>query len=449
MNRDEPKVLQFPDVRQTLLRRLAESRAITDDLFDRLEPGCLYERPIAERHRVVFYLGHLEAFDWNLLSGSLGRHASHPAIDAGFNRLFAFGIDPLDTGLPQDKAADWPALPAILAYRRDVRQALDDLIDAVPMACESPWVPAPNQGFDAACLLNVAIEHRLMHAETLAYMLHRLPVGSLCADQSETPLPVLDAPAALAPKMLTIPAGRVVLGTSQDDALAFGWDNEFGAHEVHVPAFDIDQHMVTNGQYLAFMADGGYERAELWTPDDWAWRTRQCIQHPGFWQGNAEQGWRLRAMHQELPLPMDWPVYVSHAEASAYARWAGKVLPSEAQWMRAASGTPALTAASCNANFRRWDPEPVQAASHFSEFGVAGLFGNGWEWTASPFEPLPGFTAFPFYPGYSKDFFDGRHFVLKGGSPRTAACMLRPAFRNWFQAHYQHAYAGFRCAKNH
>ena len=119
-------------------------------------------------------------------------------------------------------------------------------------------------------------------------------------------------------------------------------------------------------------------------------------------------------MFDEIPLPLNWPVYVSHAESSAYACWAGKLLPTEAQWHRAA-------------------------------FGVTDLVGNGWEWTSTPFAPFAGFEAFPFYRGYSADFFDGKHYVMKGGSARTAACMLRRSFRNWFQPHYQYVYAGFRC----
>jgi formylglycine-generating enzyme required for sulfatase activity len=162
-------------------------------------------------------------------------------------------------------------------------------------------------------------------------------------------------------------------------------------------------------------------------------------------------------MFGEVSLPLEAPVYVSHAEASAYVRWAGKSLPTEAQFHRAAYGTPegaerefpwgneAPDSRHGNFNFQHWDPTPVGAyPDGASAFGVHDLVGNGWEWTSTPFAPFGGFQAFPFYPGYSADFFDGKHFVMKGGSARTAACMLRRSFRNWFQPHYPYIYATFR-----
>ena len=165
-------------------------------------------------------------------------------------------------------------------------------------------------------------------------------------------------------------------------------------------------------------------------------------------------------MFDDIPLPLDWPVYVSHDEASAYARWAAKELPSEAEWHRAACGrrgggerqypcgAEAPATRHGNFDFHRWDPAPVGSYHDgSSDFGVADLVGNGWEWTRTPFKPFPGFQPFSFYPGYSANFFDGKHFVMKGGSSRTAACMLRRSFRNWFQPHYPYVYAKFRCVE--
>jgi formylglycine-generating enzyme required for sulfatase activity len=226
---------------------------------------------------------------------------------------------------------------------------------------------------------------------------------------------------------------------------------------LHVPAFRIDKHMVSNGEFLRFLLAGAYDDHTLWSPEDWQWKERQGIANPVFWQKLGGE-WFYRGMFESLPLPLAWPVYVSHAEASAYARWAEKLLPTEAQWHRAAYGTTEgpdrefpwgnerPVTGQGNFDFANWDPVAVNAfPQNQSAFGVVGQLGNGWEWTSSVFAPFPAFEAFSFYPGYSANFFDSKHYVIKGGSARTAACMLRRSFRNWFQPHYQYVYAGFRC----
>ncbi|WP_250526951.1 SUMF1/EgtB/PvdO family nonheme iron enzyme [Caballeronia sp. GAWG2-1] len=425
-----------PSLRHPLLDRLAEARRVTDELFDIVKPEHLYDRPIAERHRIVFYIGHLEAFDRNLLDKRL---FDLPDFNPAYDQLFAFGIDPVDGGLPTDQPADWPTLAEVRAYRDRVRADIDAQFDPVTIAArplsadESP-----------AQLLEVAIEHRLMHAETLAYMLHQLPVDRKIAPANA--ISQRNSESELSHETVSVPAGTATLGLTREGGM-FGWDNEFGQVRVNVPAFVIDRHMVTNGDYLRFIDAGGYWNRAYWTDADWAWKEEQRVAHPAFWipaESDSSDGWRLRTMFEEIELPLDWPVYVSYAEANAYARWAGKALPSEAQWQRAAEGAPHEVEG--NFDFRRWDPSPVQAyPENRSGFGVEGQFGNGWEWTSTVFGPLEGFEPFPFYLGYSANFFDGKHFIMKGGSPRTAACMLRPSFRNWFQGRYQYVYAGFRC----
>jgi ergothioneine biosynthesis protein EgtB len=423
----------------TLLERLQLAREQSDDLFGIVKPEFLYERPIAERHRIIFYIGHLEAFAWNLLRERV-LHAE--PFNPTFDRLFAFGIDPVDGGLPSDQPKDWPDIDSVREYVAAVRNVIDENLSLI-------------EGRDVETLANVAIEHRLMHAETLAYMLHHLPYDQKQQLHSK-PLLVVD-PAT--PSMVEIPSGQATLGLSRNDK-QFGWDNEFESHKVDVPAFAIDKHMTTNGQFLEFVAAGAYQNEHLWAKSDWEWITANHIQHPVFW-ARAGDEWNYRTMFEEISLPSDWPVYVSHAEASAYARWAGKSLPTEAQWHRAAYGTnlgeernfpwgnAEPDSHKGNFDFYRWNPTRIGAFPQGqSAFGIFDMLGNGWEWTSTVFQPFAGFEAFPFYRGYSADFFDGKHYVIKGGSARTAASMLRRSFRNWFQPHYQYVYAGFRCVSN-
>lgn len=390
-----------------LTAEFAAVRAHTDGLFAHLAPSALYERAVDERHRFIFYLGHLEAFDWNLLSGPLALPSTAPRLD----RLFAFGIDPgpNPASLPTDDPGDWPAEDEVRAYAARCRAALD-----------------PHLGEAPAQLLHVAIEHRLMHAETLCYLLHNLPPA---AKRGGAPPAPCDRPAP-ARDLIEVPAGTARLGSDG----GFGWDNEFAAHDVAVPAFALERHKVTNAGYLRFVRDGGPP--------------------PPFWRA-TDRGFMLRVMFGEIPLPPSWPVYATHAQATAYARWAGARLPTEAEFHRAAYGDDgrpypwgheAPDATRGNFDFARFDPAPVDACpAGRGPFGIDGLVGNGWEWTSTVFGPFEGFAPLPFYPGYSASFFDGAHLVLKGGSPRTAARLLRRSFRNWFRPTYPHIYAGFRC----
>jgi gamma-glutamyl hercynylcysteine S-oxide synthase len=442
-----------PTLHPRLVSRLQQARSRTDKLFRLLSPASFYDRPIPERHRMIFYLGHLEAFDWNLLSGALDL----PSHDADFDKLFAFGIDPVGGGLPTDMPRDWPTIAQVEDYNQVVRSRLDDAL------ADFRALRSSSTSLVDGTLLHVAIEHRMMHAETIAYLLHNLPI------ERKTPQggPAPDPRPAPEPRQVIIPAGVATLGQPRHTG-DFGWDNEFEAHEVSVPSFSIDAFPVTNAQYLKFVQAGGYENAQLWDHESWEWKRSKRLDHPYFWIRRSSSAasdprtkWAYVGMFGTIPLPPSWPVYVSHAEASAFARWAGRKLPSEAQWHRAAYGAPDGTERAYpwgemppseshgNFHFKRWDATAVDAhPSGGSAFEVFDLLGNGWEWTATSFDQFPGFQQFPFYPGYSANFFDGKHFVMKGGSAQTDACMLRRSFRNWFQPHYPHIYATFRCVED-
>jgi len=428
-------------LRRDLARRLAAARASTDALFALLTPEGLLERPIAERHRLVFYLGHLEAFDWNLLCrDALGQ----PSLDPSLERLFAFGIDPLDGQVPRDGPAEWPARRTIEAFNRRARQAVDAALARAPL---QGWL----EGGWAA---HLAIEHRLMHAETLCYLLQRLDFRF----KRPGPLPEVSASPAVQ-AWRPVPPGPARLGLERAQAPHLGWDNEYQASAVAVPGFHIARLPVSNQDWLGFLQAGGYRERSLWGAEDWTWLQREQVSHPAFWRQARDGAWRWVAMFGEVPLPAAWPVYVSHAEASAYARWKGARLPTEAQWHRAAygdqpgrafpwAGAEAVPGLHGHLGGLAFDPRA--SGTHpagDSPLGVADLMGNGWEWTSTVFAPFEGFEALPFYRGYSANFFDGRHFVLKGASASTDLTFLRPSFRNWFQPRIRHLFAKFRLVR--
>ena len=434
-------------IRHDLHTRLLDARAQTDELFRIVRDEAIYDRPIPERHRIIFYLGHVEAFDWNLLAQrAFGLRSAQRMLD----ELFAFGIDPVGGGLPSDGPNDWPKREEVERYNRRLRSELDTAIERA--------LARPAEGHpQLIAMLEVAIEHRLMHAETLAYMLHRLPTER----KIQGPIARALATPRIKSHLVEIPAGRATLGLKRATGDEFGWDNELDAQEVEVAEFAIESGNVTNHNFLRFIQAGGYENAALWSAEAWAWKEKEGVHHPAFWRRDGNL-WMYRAMFGEVRLPLDWPVYVSHAEATAYAKWLGHELPSEEQFHRAAYGThearneraypwgeDAPSERHGNFDFHQWDPSPVGAHPEgASSFGVHDLMGNGWEWTRTKFAPFPGFAPMPFYPGYSANFFDGKHYVMKGGSPRTASCMLRRSFRNWFQPHYPYVYATFRCVED-
>lgn len=283
-----------PLLPSTLLARLNEARERTDRIFELLPATSLYERPIPERHRLIFYLGHLEAFDWNLLAARLGLESENAELD----KLLAFGIDPVGGGLPTDIASDWPAVGHVQRYNRRARAQLDKrLAQDMPATADSELA--------SGTLLNVAIEHRLMHAETLAHLLHALALDKKLAHEALSE----DLRPAPAPRQVDIPSGGATLGQPREGN-HFGWDNEFEAERVDVPAFSIDAFPVTNEEYLNFVRAGGYANENYWTPEDWEWRKRERVEHPHFWRRragattkNAESEWEYRGMFGTIPLP--------------------------------------------------------------------------------------------------------------------------------------------------
>jgi ergothioneine biosynthesis protein EgtB len=303
----------------------------------------------------------------------------------------------------------------------------------------------------------MVLEHELMHHETLLYMVQQLPTALKRGTGS---FPEAKTGEAASPSLAFVPAGTAVLGAPRKGG--FRWDNEHEELTVEVAAFRMDALPVTNREFREFVEDGGYEERQLWTEDGWSWVSRHGHRQPGSWV--TEDGTtRVRTAlgDRSFDDAADWPASVMHCEAAAFARWRGARLPTEAEYHRAAFATPdggrrehpwgdePPGPEHANLGFRLWSPAPVGASpAGASAFGVHELVGNGWEWTSTPFGPLPGFRPLEGYEGYSADFFDDRHFVMLGGSWATDAALVRRSFRNWFRPHYPYVFSKFRCVRD-
>jgi ergothioneine biosynthesis protein EgtB len=335
----------------------------------------------------------------------------------------------------------------VAAYIRAAETAVEAALGSV--ARDAPHGPLLERGEAVFTVL----EHELMHHETLLYMLRELPAKRKHRPDGFGPPEIGGVPPR--PRSAAIPAGRATLGADRKTA-QFGWDNEFPRTVRDVPAFSIDVFPVTNADFLEFVNAGGYREPSFWREQDFAWVREEAIAHPHAWTRREGRFW-CRAQFEDVPLPPAWPVWVTQAEASAYARYRDRSLPTEAEWHRAAFGRPdgrenelpwgggVADPRRGNFGIARFDPLPVDSfPSGASAFGVQDLVGNGWEWTESAFQPFPGFRPMESYPLYSTDFFDGDHAVLKGASPVTALPLVRRSFRNWFRTRYPYVFAKFR-----
>jgi iron(II)-dependent oxidoreductase len=284
---------------------------------------------------------------------------------------------------------------------------------------------------------------------------HQLRSGP--AVLSAPPPPPAPADAAALPAEVHVPGGMFTMGTSAEP---WALDNERPAHAVHVPGFWLDTTPVTNAAYAAFIADGGYDDPRLWTADGWAHRQRAGLTAPLFWGWEGE--WVRQSFGAREPLIPNEPVlHVCWYEADAYARWAGRRLPTEAEWEKAARWDP-VTGRSRRYPWgdEEWTPEranlgqrhlrPAPAGSYpagAAPSGARQLIGDVWEWTGSDFLPYPGFTAWP-YKEYSDVFFGPEYKVLRGGAFSVSAVACRGTFRNWDYPIRRQIFAGFRTARS-
>ena len=433
------------NLRELIGRELTGARERTSLLTD-----CVDEADLVRQHSplmspLVWDLAHIANQEelW-LLREVGGRESLHPEIDPLYD---AFEH-------PRSERPTLPLLPPdqARAYGHEVRGRVLDLLDQARFS-DSGFAPGRRVGDTFA--FGMVAQHEVQHDETML-ITHQIRVGAPVLTAAAPPPAPADA--AALPSEVLVPGGPFTMGTSTEP---WALDNERPAHGVDVAPFFLDTTPVTCGAYLEFIADGGYDDPRWWTAAGWDHRRRAELSAPLYWSKDSGQ-WRRRAFGRTEPVVPDEPVlHVCWYEADAYARWAGRRLPTEAEWEKAARFDPA-TGLTRRYPWGNTDPMPARAnlgqaflrpapAGSYpggaAPCGARQLVGDVWEWTSSDFLPYPGFKAWP-YREYSEVFFGPEYKVLRGGSFAVSPVASRSTFRNWDYPIRRQIFSGFRTARS-
>ncbi|MEB3232190.1 MAG: 5-histidylcysteine sulfoxide synthase [Leptolyngbyaceae bacterium] len=439
---------------QALIEQFEQSWALEEALMKSLvDDETFYLNPDPLRNPLIFYLGHSAVFYINKLM-RVGLMAQR--INPDYEVLFEIGVDP---STPEELEAaiqtiQWPDVDAVWHYRDLAKEAIATTIRQAKLT-----LPIHQQHPLWAFLMG--IEHSRIHFETSSMLIRQLPPDRLKRPANWTYAPTVAHTPPSTDGMIRIPGGTVNLGKPQN-APTYGWDSDYGHRSVDVAPFWVSPFLVTHREFLAFVEAGGYGNPAYWDEPAWDWVQQQQVQHPKFWRlaplpqtpssASSSGSYRYRAMFDDIDLPLDWPVEVSHYEAIAFCRWKGDGvrLLTEAEWNRALALQGNHPSENTYNLYYRWGSPCVVGWTEQTQASgdrVYDLRGNVWEWLGDPFAPLPGFQPHSLYEDYSQPFFDNRHYLMVGGSWASTGAYASAQCRNWFRPYfYQHV--GFRIARD-
>lgn len=429
--------------RQEILTYFEKTWAVHEKLYTQLKSDAIfYHRGDPLRHVLLFYLGHTAVFFINKLFLA---KIIDTRINPSFESIFAIGVDEMSWDDLDERHYDWPQVSEVRAYRNKAKELIINIINSAPLHLPVGWD-------DPFWIILMGIEHERIHLETSSVLIRQLPLdevvsgrfGQICTQSGTNP----------ENEFLSVTGAEMILGHSHQYEF-YGWDNEYGSQKESVKDFQTTKFLISNGEFLKFIEAGGYNVEAYWTEEGWDWRNFKQAEMPLFWR-KKEDGYWLRLVAEEIPMPWNWPVEVNYLEAKAYCNWLsaneGKTyrLPTEAEWYRLAeiskvTNAPEWEVAPGNINLEHFaSPCPVDM---FKTGDFYDVIGNVWQWTETPITGFPGFNVHPMYDDFSTPTFDGQHNIIKGGSwistGNEALLNSRYAFRRHF---YQHA--GFRVVQS-
>jgi 5-histidylcysteine sulfoxide synthase/putative 4-mercaptohistidine N1-methyltranferase len=438
---DKPPLLTGSDVenkRAELKAYFEQTWELYESLFSLInEDEAFVLRPEPLRHPLIFYYGHTAVFYVNKLL--LGKFIQN-RVDNQIESVCAVGVDEMSWDDLSPDNYQWPSVEAVSEYRDQVKETVLGLIDNMPLTL-------PITQDSLAWVILMGCEHERIHIETSSVIMRMLDTKYLtssnvwkdCTDLGNAPSNCL----------ISVNGKSLVLGKPASNA-TYGWDNEYGQLPIDVSDFSASQYLVSNQEFMEFVAAGGYKTPSLWTQEGQGWLDFSKSEMPRFWRRRNGEYWQ-RNLTEEVPLPLSWPVEVNYLEAKAFCNWKDNHsedyvrLPTEAEWQ--------VLRDQLNTDLADWDKAPGNInlehfasscpVNNFKQTEFYDVIGNVWQWTESPIDGYEGFKVHPLYDDFSTPTFDGQHNLIKGGSWMSTGNEATRDSRYAFRRHF-HQHSGFR-----
>ena len=424
--------------REEIKKQFLQTYELDEKLFDLLkDKESLYQQPNRLRHPLIFYYGHTATFFINKLALA---NIIKKRVNPKFESIFAIGVDEMSWDDLNSRHYTWPTYEETKAYRNEVKQIILDLIDTLSFTMPINWD-------SSMWIILMGIEHENIHIETSSVLLRELDIKFL---KSEEIFTYKNEALTTYPKneLLEVKGSTITLQKNRENPVFYGWDNEFSFHKAIIKDFQASKYLVSNGEFLEFVKEGGYNKPEFFSTEGKEWLDFTQAKHPPFWI-KKDDSYFLREINRVIPLALNYPVDINIYEAEAFCKYKSSKLgfevrlPSEDEYYALYNYTNAQEK-EANIGLIQFNQSSVDKYK-FDDF--YDVIGNVWQWSLTPIYPFDDFIAHPIYDDFTTPTFDDRHALMKGGSFISLGNETLKEARYAFRKHFfQHA--GFRYVKS-